>query len=190
MALSFENSFEVPLPLGDAWHVLLDVPRMAKCLPGAELTETVDARTYKGKVNVKVGPVALTFAGVATFDEILFQDSFGWIVRFVRQHRCVPDEKRRLATGRDEVVDRLHRLASDDQAVIAVSAFGCHSFRESTVGKVPFPELARLKTAISSILQQSRDGRRVPQKWQHLRPIDVTWWIVTADFVLAGIKSR
>ena len=70
MALSFENSFEVPLPIGDAWHVLLDVPRIAKCLPGAELTETVDARTYKGKVNVRVGPVALTFAGVATFEEI------------------------------------------------------------------------------------------------------------------------
>lgn len=34
------------------------------------MTETVDERTYKGKVNVKVGPVALTFAGVATFEEI------------------------------------------------------------------------------------------------------------------------
>ena len=70
MALQFENSFTVPLPPADAWVVLLDVPRMAKCLPGAELTEAVDDKTFKGSVNVKVGPVALTFTGVATFEEI------------------------------------------------------------------------------------------------------------------------
>jgi carbon monoxide dehydrogenase subunit G len=50
--------------------VLLDVPRIARCLPGAELTEIVDERTFKGTVNVKVGPVALTFGGTATFEEI------------------------------------------------------------------------------------------------------------------------
>ena len=70
MGLQFENSFTVPLPTADAWVVLLDVPRMAKCLPGATLTETVDDKTFKGNVNVKVGPVALTFAGVATFEDI------------------------------------------------------------------------------------------------------------------------
>jgi carbon monoxide dehydrogenase subunit G len=70
MGLQFENSFTVPLPPADAWVVLLDVPRMAKCLPGATLTETVDEKTFKGNVNVKVGPVALTFVGTATFEEI------------------------------------------------------------------------------------------------------------------------
>ena len=70
MGLQFENSFTVPLPPADAWVVLLDVPRMAKCLPGATLTETVDDKTFKGNVNVKVGPVALTFAGTATFEDI------------------------------------------------------------------------------------------------------------------------
>jgi carbon monoxide dehydrogenase subunit G len=70
MALQFENSFEVPLTPADAWPVLLDVPRIAKCLPGATLTDIVDAKTYKGNVTVKVGPVALTFAGTASFEEI------------------------------------------------------------------------------------------------------------------------
>ena len=67
MGLQFENSFTVALSPEDAWVVLLDVPRMAKCLPGAALTEAVDEKTFKGNVNVKVGPVALTFAGTATF---------------------------------------------------------------------------------------------------------------------------
>jgi len=70
MALQFENSFEVALPPDQAWLVLLDIPRIAKCLPGAALTEVVDEKTFKGNVNVKVGPVALTFAGTATFEEV------------------------------------------------------------------------------------------------------------------------
>jgi len=68
--MEFDNSFEVPLPPRDAWKVLMDVPRIAPCLPGAQLTEVVDEKTYKGKVSVKLGPVALTFAGTTQFEEI------------------------------------------------------------------------------------------------------------------------
>jgi len=68
--MEFDNSFEVPLPPEQAWPVLMDVRRIAPCMPGAELTEVVDDRTYKGKISVRLGPVALTFAGVVTFDEV------------------------------------------------------------------------------------------------------------------------
>ena len=54
--MQFENSFKVALPPDKAWVVLLDVERIAPCLPGAEITEVVDARTYKGKVAVRLGP--------------------------------------------------------------------------------------------------------------------------------------
>lgn len=68
--MEFDNSFEVPLPPEEAWRLLLDIRRIAPCMPGAELTEVVDPRTYKGKVSVRLGPVALAFAGVVTFEEI------------------------------------------------------------------------------------------------------------------------
>ena len=68
--MEFDNSFEVPLPPADAWKVLMDIRRIAPCLPGAELTEVVDDRTYKGKVGVRLGPVSLTFAGTVKFEEI------------------------------------------------------------------------------------------------------------------------
>jgi uncharacterized protein len=68
--MEFDNSFEVPLPVDDAWKVLMDIRRIAPCLPGAELTEVVDDRTYKGKVGVRLGPVSLAFAGTVKFDEI------------------------------------------------------------------------------------------------------------------------
>jgi carbon monoxide dehydrogenase subunit G len=68
-SVEFDNSFEVPLPPAQAWNVLTDVRRIAPCMPGAELTEVVDDNTYKGKVSVRLGPVALTFAGTVRFEE-------------------------------------------------------------------------------------------------------------------------
>mgnify|MGYP005719034713 FL=1 len=68
--MEFENSFEVPLPPEDAWKTLLDIERIAPCMPGAELTEIVDDKTFKGKVSVRLGPVALTFQGTASFEDI------------------------------------------------------------------------------------------------------------------------
>ena len=68
--MEFDNSFEVPLPPADAWTVLMDIRRIAPCMPGAELTEVVDDKNYKGKVAVRLGPVALAFAGLVTFEEI------------------------------------------------------------------------------------------------------------------------
>jgi carbon monoxide dehydrogenase subunit G len=68
--MEFDNSFEVPLPVDAAWKLLMDIRRIAPCLPGAELTEVVDDRTYKGKVGVRLGPVSLAFAGTVKFDEI------------------------------------------------------------------------------------------------------------------------
>ncbi len=68
--MEFDNSFEVPLPPAEAWPVLMDIKRIAPCMPGAELTEVVDDKTYKGKIGVRLGPVALTFAGTVAFEEI------------------------------------------------------------------------------------------------------------------------
>lgn len=68
--MEFDNSFDVPLSPAQAWTVLMDVPRIAPCMPGAELTEIVDAQNFKGKISVRLGPVALTFAGRVQIDEI------------------------------------------------------------------------------------------------------------------------
>ena len=67
--MEFDNSFEVPLPMAEAWVVLMDIEHIVPCVPGAELTEVVDKDNFKGKVSVRLGPVALTFAGRAEFEE-------------------------------------------------------------------------------------------------------------------------
>jgi uncharacterized protein len=68
--MEFDNSFDVPLAPAQAWTVLMDIPGIAPCMPGAELTEIVGPTSYKGKISVRLGPVALTFAGRIEFDSI------------------------------------------------------------------------------------------------------------------------
>lgn len=63
--MEFTNKFHVPLPLDEAWKLMLDVPRILPCLPGARLIEATDGRRYRGAVAVKLGPVKLSFEGDA-----------------------------------------------------------------------------------------------------------------------------
>jgi len=67
--MEFANWFEVPLPPAEAWPVLLDIERIAPCMPGAELTEVVDHSTFRGNIAIRLGPVALSFAGTIKIDE-------------------------------------------------------------------------------------------------------------------------
>src|ERR1700685_3416796 len=66
--MELEHSFTVPVPLDQAWDVLLDVEQVAPCMPGATL-DAVDGDEIKGKVKVKVGPISITYAGTARFTE-------------------------------------------------------------------------------------------------------------------------
>ena len=68
--MEFDNSFEVPLRPAEAWPLLMDIRRIAPCMPGAEVTDVVDDTTYKGRIAVRLGPVALAFAGVIKFEEL------------------------------------------------------------------------------------------------------------------------
>jgi uncharacterized protein len=68
--MEFDHTLEVPLPPDEAWTLLLDIQRIASCIPGAALTEVVDERTYKGQVAVRLGPVALSLVGQARLEEI------------------------------------------------------------------------------------------------------------------------
>jgi uncharacterized protein len=68
--MEFDNSFEVPLSPDKAWKVLLDIEGIAPCMPGAQLSEVLGEHTYKGSIAVRLGPVALTFAGVVKFEEM------------------------------------------------------------------------------------------------------------------------
>jgi carbon monoxide dehydrogenase subunit G len=66
--MELEHSFTIPVPPEQAWGVLLDVEKVAPCMPGATI-DSVDGDEIKGRIKVKVGPVALTYAGTARFTD-------------------------------------------------------------------------------------------------------------------------
>ncbi len=66
--MRLDHGFTVPVPVAEAWRVLLDLPRVAPCLPGAALGE-YDGDTFTGTVKVKVGPIGLEYHGTGRFVE-------------------------------------------------------------------------------------------------------------------------
>ena len=66
--MKIEDSFRVDVPVDEAWKVLLDLERIAPCLPGAQLTE-VEGDEYRGTVKIKVGPITAQYKGVAKIEE-------------------------------------------------------------------------------------------------------------------------
>ena len=67
--MQLENSFQVGASPDRVFGYLLDINKVVGCVPGAELTEVVDPSTFKGKVKVKVGPIAVGYSGTARISE-------------------------------------------------------------------------------------------------------------------------
>jgi carbon monoxide dehydrogenase subunit G len=68
--VKIENTFEVPAPPESAWDLLMDVPRVIPCMPGAELMDVVDESTWKAKMSVKLGPMSFAFATDVKREEV------------------------------------------------------------------------------------------------------------------------
>lgn len=66
--MELRNVFRVPVPIDEAWELLLNPERVASCLPGATL-ESVDGDEMRGRVKVKLGPMSMLFRGTAQFVE-------------------------------------------------------------------------------------------------------------------------
>jgi len=80
--LLIQCSFDVYVPVTQAWALLTDIEDIAPCMPGAELVEVLEDSAYRGNVSVRLGPVALTFEGVARFEEM---DSNAHCARVIAQ---------------------------------------------------------------------------------------------------------
>jgi uncharacterized protein len=66
--MKLENEFTVPAPLEQAWQVLLDVERVAPCLPGAAI-EGTDGDAHKGTMTIKIGPIKTQYSGTVRIEE-------------------------------------------------------------------------------------------------------------------------
>lgn len=99
--MKLEHEFTVPAPVDEAWRVLLDVERVAPCMPGATLL-SIDGDEFTGSVKVKVGPIQVTYKGTARFVE-----------RDETAHRAVIDASGKEARGTGTAAATVHTLLRD-----------------------------------------------------------------------------
>lgn len=123
--MKLENSFQVPVPVDEAWALFTDVHRIAPCMPGAEITEDLGEDRYRGQARVRLGPVTLRFAGEA---ELVEQDEATRTVRLVASGRDQTGRgnARAVVTSRlvaDNGVTNVE-LVTDLQLSGAVAQFG------------------------------------------------------------------
>jgi carbon monoxide dehydrogenase subunit G len=70
MPFKVEEEFEVKAPVERVWKYLIDPAKVVVCIPGAQLLESQDERTFLGAVKVKLGPMNMSFKGVMKFAEV------------------------------------------------------------------------------------------------------------------------
>jgi uncharacterized protein len=68
--MQIEKSFVVQAPKAAVWDFLTDPNRVARCLPGAAITEKLDEKSYAGTITVKVGPVTANYRGKMRFERL------------------------------------------------------------------------------------------------------------------------
>ncbi len=76
--MTFTQECAIPVERERLWDFLMEVPKVARCVPGIESIEAVDASAYKGSLRVQVGPIRLSLQGTMTVEE---QDRSAWRAR-------------------------------------------------------------------------------------------------------------
>ncbi|HVB76189.1 MAG TPA: SRPBCC family protein [Candidatus Nitrosotalea sp.] len=151
--MQIENQFEVAADPDRVYAFLLDVNNVAGCMPGAELTEVVDADTFNGRVKIKVGPVTVAYNGTARIIE-----------RVPEERRAVLEAEGRETTGSGSARARVTmsvapegtssvvRLASDFTVAGKVANFG-RGMMEDVSRRL----VGQMGQAIKQRLEQPRD---------------------------------
>ena len=154
-----KNEFEVAEPVEKVWQFFDNIPQVAACLPGAELTEDLGDDKYKGKVAVRMGPVRLQFAGTADITE---RDE---AAKRVVVHASGADQKGRgqasmvvtatlARAGRGTKVG----VTQDLQLSGAAAPDNCRSWVTPTF----VPRLARVSVAVTTMLAWPRPFSSAP----------------------------
>jgi len=114
VALRIEKTFQVKEPLDKVWSFLSDPRKVAVCVPGAQITEQVDEKTYKGAISVKVGPSVTDYKGEV---EIVRLDPQNHEIEILGKGQDV----RGRGSASIKMTGKLRALADDGTEVISIS---------------------------------------------------------------------
>lgn len=109
-----KDSFVINAPQEKVWDFLFDIPRLSQCIPGIESVEIVDAKTYRGKLVVRVGPIKSAFSGTVTLTEINAPDRIAGTVE--------GDDKSTASSVRASFTGTLKAMDGGTEAAFEVEA--------------------------------------------------------------------
>ena len=149
-----ENTFIVAAPPTDLWAYLLDVEKIAPCMPGAELTETVDDTHWKGKLNMKFGPVSMSFAG-----EVHMADRDDVAKRVVLSAKGMEQKGKGAANAK--VTSWLEPGATDAETTVKMTADIALTGAAAQLSRGLLPEISKkLTQQFADCLQASMAGEQ------------------------------
>jgi len=121
--MKLEHGFDVDAPLEETWELLMDVPRVVPCMPGASLEETLGPDHWKAAMRVAMGPVNMVFDTDLKRTEV--------------------DQEARRATLKADARERSNRGAARATVISAVSGEGGTTRVDLTIEMMPSGTLAR-----------------------------------------------
>lgn len=152
MAIEIEETVHLQAPIASVWRFMLDPEQVASCMPGAQLDEVVDERTFLGAIKVKVGAVTTTYKGRVSFTRV---DEAAYAIEMLAEGRetgggiakgTMSSRLQQLATGATEVtvtasVDVTGRIAQVGRGMIqGVSQELFRQFVASVQARLEAPE--------------------------------------------------
>ena len=146
----FSQECVIPVERERLWDFLMDVPRVARCVPGVESVEAVDERSYKGRLGVRIGPIRLSLDGTMAVEE---QDASSWRARIradASDRRLGGGIRARLSLTLSPAADGTRLAIETDLAVLGkIGEFGQPVIRKKADGLLE--EFARnLKSALAA----------------------------------------
>lgn len=164
--MKISSSFAVARPRGQVWALFQDVPRVASCIPGTQITESLGDGRFKGRVEVKLGPIAAAFDGDAehTTDAATFTGTIagngrdrgaGSRAKFTTIYRLSE-----TATGTDVAVE------SDISLAGAVAQFGRTGLLEEVTSRLLQQFAANLETQMVAEVDAGADVAPTPAMTQ------------------------
>jgi uncharacterized protein len=117
MAVRIEKKFDVPEPVETVWAFLSDPRKVVTCVPGAQITEQIDDRNYKGAISVKVGPSVSDYKGQV---QILRIDPAAYEIEILGKGQ----ETRGKGSASMKMTGKLRPLENGGTEVISLSELG------------------------------------------------------------------
>lgn len=153
--MQLEHHFTVPVPAVQAWEALLDVERIAPCMPGATV-DSFDGQTIEGKVKVKVGPIQVAYAGTAKFVE-----------KDAASHRAVIEASARESRGAGTAAATITAVLAEAGSSTDVTVTICRSpasLRSSVAASWPTSATRSWASSPTASPESSRGMRLRPRK--------------------------